>query len=103
MTTIRDYNVRAVGIPWVRKEDYPAFLAVMEDANGLPATWEAFIKFSEESENGWKAQGYIVERAYIDPDTFPDWCASNGTGIDSNGRMKFAANIANEKHGRNQS
>lgn len=101
MTKISDYNARAVGLPWCREEDYAAFLAICEDANSLPSTWEKFIKASEKAEQAWKAQGYIVERAYIDPETFPDWCRTHGVGVNSQGRMRFAA--AAEKHGRNQS
>ena len=98
MTKISDYNPRAVGIVWVREEDYAAFLAVMEDANGLPPDWQTFIKFSEEAENSRKAEGHTVERAYIDPNTFPDWCARNDYRVNSNGRMAFAASVAFEKH-----
>ncbi len=100
MTRIRDYGPRAVGLPWVRKEDYAAFLAICEDAYGFPATWEEFVQFSEEAERSYKANGLIVERAYIDPETFPDWCARNGERVNSHGRMRFAASIAAEKHGR---
>jgi len=46
----RDYHPRAAGLPWVRKEDYAAFLAICEDADGLPATWEEFVKLSEQAE-----------------------------------------------------
>jgi hypothetical protein len=103
MTTIRDYNARTAGLPWVRKEDYAAFLAIMEDADGLPATWEKFAQLSEEGERAMKADGLIVERANIDPETFPYWCAAHGYGVNSQGRMAFAAEFVGKKYGTNQS
>jgi hypothetical protein len=103
MATIRDYHPRAAGLPWVRKEDYAAFLDIMEDADGLPDTWERFVELSEKAERGLKADGMIVERVYIDPDTFPDWCGSNGVRVNSKGRMKFAGSVVVEKYGRNAS
>jgi len=103
MTTIKDFNVRAVGVPWVRKDDYEAFLLVSEDADQLPETWEKFTQYTKMFENKWKADGYIVERTYIDPETFPDWCAKNGVRVNTEGRKKFAAVVVAEKYGRNVS
>jgi hypothetical protein len=103
MVRLSDYNARAVGIPWCRQEDYSAFLRICEDADGLPATWQEFVKFSEEAEQSYKGQGYIVERAYIDPETFPDWCRRQGMRVDSKARMRFAGAAVAEKYGRNQS
>ncbi len=103
MTTIRDYHPRAAGVAWVREEDYPAFLTIMEDANGLPKTWEKFVHFCEEAERSYRADGLIVERTYIDPETFPGWCASHGHRINSKARMAFAAELVGKKYGTNQS
>ena len=103
MTKVSDYNARAVGVPWCRKEDYAAFLLICEDASGLPTTWEEFVKFSQEAENSYKAEGYIVERAYINPETFPEWCRHQGMGVNSKARMRFAALVVAEKYGGNQS
>jgi hypothetical protein len=90
-----------VGLPWVRKEDYAAFFHI-EDTHGLPTTWEKLIEFSEEAENGFQSDGMIVERVYIDPETFPDWGRRNGVGVNSQGRMRFAGMAVAEKYGRNQ-
>jgi len=86
----------------VRKEDYAAFLAICEDAAGFPATWEQFARLTEEAERRYEADGTIIERAYIDPETFPDWCAAHGARVNSQGRMKFAA-CAVRKYCTNQS
>lgn len=98
MTNIRDYSVRAVGIPWFRKEDYSTAQRLFKPTNYLPP-WEKWLKRAEEMEQGWKTQGYIVERVYIDPDTFGDWCIGNGKRIDAQARMDFAALAVKEKYG----
>lgn len=103
MTKLTDYNIRAAGVIWVRKEDYPAFLAICEDAYGYLATWEEFIERSEKAENALKAQGYVVGRAYIDPEAFPDWCRSRGYWINSEAREAFAASVVYAKYGKNAS
>jgi len=103
MVKISDYHPRAVGLPWVRKEDYAAFVRICEDGHDAPATWDIFNQRSEQTERGWKAQGQITVRAYIDPDTFPGWCSAHGKRVDSNGRAAYAASVAAEKHGRDDS
>ncbi len=97
----RDY--RAIGLPWFRKEDYPALLIAFEDRNDRASTWEQWEKIAEEAEESYKAQGLIVERVYIDPDTFPDWCSKNGFRVDSDATVKFALESAFKKYGRNHS
>jgi len=89
-----DPKLIPIGLPWVRKEDYAAFLAVVDDADELSKTWHDFIKYFERAENGFKADGQAVTRVYINPQTFPAWCARKGYRIDANARQKFAAEIA---------
>jgi hypothetical protein len=89
-----DPKLLPVGLPWVREEDYTAFLAVVDDADKLPKTWGDFIKYSERAENGFKADGQSVTRVYINPQTFPAWCSRKGYRIDADARQKFAAEIA---------
>jgi hypothetical protein len=94
---LSDHNARAAGLPWIREEDYPVLIAIFKDGYMLPRLWKEWEQKAKEGENMLKAQGYIIERAYIDPDTFADWCASEGVGTGRDGRMKFAAKLAAEK------
>jgi hypothetical protein len=103
MPDISDYHARAAGIAWIRKEDYAACRAVFEDGDEFFPTWEQWEQSAKKSEQEIKAQGYIVERAYIDPDTFADWCQSNEVPTSRQGRSRFAAAFVAKKYGRNQS
>lgn len=90
-------TIRATGIPWYAREDYPRILAVMEDAQKLHTRWEDWFKAAKQLRDRLRAQGYLVVEAHIDPDTFPDWCRANGHNVDAKGRSAFANRAAYEK------
>ncbi len=91
--------VRAVGLPWFRKEDYSALRQIFTDRDKMYDTWEEWLASAEKSESNAKAQVHTVERVYIDPATFPAWCDANGTTVDSAGRNKFVATVIAQKYG----
>ena len=102
MTKFSDHNIRAIGIAWIRKEDYAACLLVFEDGREFFDTWEQWVEGAQKGEAEFKADGHIVERVYIDPHTFPSWCRSEGVGTGREGRTRFAADFVAKKY-RNQS
>ncbi len=89
-----DPKLIPVGLPWCREEDYDAFVAIFEDANNLPKTWKEFVKRYERAEKEFQIAGQSVKRIYINPRTFPDWCARKGYRINAKARERFAAEIA---------
>src|SRR5580704_2009988 len=91
MTTQQDTRPPAVGVYWIDEEDYPALLRIFDDGNKMPATWREWLKMAEEMERGLISYGHVVLRVRIDPETFPDWCASQGAKSSSDGRKKFIA------------
>jgi hypothetical protein len=76
-------SIRAIGIAWYRQEDYPAVLGMFVDANNLPRSWKEWLRKAEGVEKQIVRDGAIVERVYIDPDSFPGWCAVRGMDIDA--------------------
>ena len=88
-----------VGIYWIREDDYPALLRIFDDGHKLPRTWKEWLKMAEEMERGLKAYGHPVMRVPIDPNTFPDWCAANGTKPGNEGRKRFVAAAVTERYG----
>lgn len=89
-----DPKLIPVGLAWCREEDYDAFVAIFEDANSLPRAWDKFIKPYEQAEKDFQAKGQTVKRIYINPRTFPDWCARKGYRVNAKARERFAAEIA---------
>src|ERR1700681_1160727 len=99
MTNSEDNPPPAVGAYWIKEEDYPALLDIFDDRHKLPPTWNEWLKRAEEMEHGLKAYGPVVLRVPIDPKTFQDWCAANGTRPGSEGRKKFVAAAVHERYG----
>ena len=94
-----DDRLPGVGVYWIRQEDYGSLLKIFEDGNKMPPTWKEWLKMAEEMERGLKAYGHPVMRVYIDPNTFPDWCAAHGTSPGREGRKRFVAEAVAERYG----
>jgi hypothetical protein len=100
MTHSEDNLPPAVGAYWIKEEDYPVLLQLFDDGDKMPPSWKEWLKMAEEMEHGLKAYGHVVLRVYIDPATFPEWCAAHGTSPGSAGRRKFVAAAVTERYGR---
>jgi hypothetical protein len=99
MVGSEDKPLPAVGAFWIKEEDYPALQEILDDGNKMPRTWGEWLKIAEEMEKGLKAYGHVVERVYIDPNTFSAWCAAHGTTPGRQGRKLFVAAAVAEKYG----
>jgi hypothetical protein len=99
MPDAEDRPLPAVGVYWIKEEDYPALLRIFDDGHKLPRTWTEWLKMAEEMEQGLKAYGHPVMRVHIDPNTFPDWCAAHGTSPGREGRKRFVAEAVTERYG----
>jgi hypothetical protein len=99
MTNSEDSPPPAVGAYWIKEEDYPALLQLFDDADKMPPSWKEWLKMAEEMEQGLKAYGHVVLRVYIDPATFPDWCAAHGTSPGGAGRRKFVRRTQKVRRG----
>jgi hypothetical protein len=84
------------GVAWYAREDYAALLSIFEDADTLPTTYDEWLAKAEELEGEFKARGYHVVRALIDPKTFPSWCAARGLKLNANARTNFGNEKARE-------
>jgi len=93
-------NLRAVGVAWFRKADWPALLEIFEDG----AVFDSFEQWEEratEVEREFQRKGYdarILIRASLS-----DGACVTGVGADRERRADFAAEVADQKYGGNQS
>ena len=97
-----EQKVRATGIAWYRQEDYAKIKRIMIDHRKLPDTYKKWSKSANAGVEKLRAEGHIVEKVNIDPETFPSWCIANGMEVDANARMRFASDFVARKY-RNQS
>lgn len=85
-----DLQVQAIGIPWYLESDYETLLALFTDGHKLPRSFLQWQDKAEQLRKRCVREGKIVVKAYIDPATFPAWCAARGCNVDAGSRMDFA-------------
>lgn len=83
------HTVRAVGIAWYSRQDYPRILQIMEDGSKLPETYYHWLKSAEVGERQLSKSGMTVFRAHIVPDEFLAWCQRNGLRPNADARMRW--------------
>ena len=91
--------IRVAGMVWYRPEDYDAAILIMADRHKLTDPFHIWRMKAETGEKKMRRDGYTTVRAYIDPETFPDWCRSRGLEINAQARMEYANLIAKEHAG----
>ena len=91
-------TIRALGMPWYRREDWDALVVLFSDLAKLPATYNKWLRRAEQAERELKRQGTITERVYLDPIEFSLWCVDRGTDLDAAARMNFAAEAVARKY-----
>jgi hypothetical protein len=91
-------KLQYVGIAWYRKENWEKLLEIFEDAHVLPSTYNQWLKQAEDILRREESLGRIVEKAYIDPETFPAWCRERGLNVDAKARMEFGNDFVARKY-----
>lgn len=79
---------------WYKEEDYDSLLSIFDDAELLPKTFADWSQRAEEKKDEVEAAGDQVIKVYIDPETFPEWCASKELPLDANSRSQLALEVA---------
>jgi hypothetical protein len=79
MDSDESMKVSKMGIAWYRREDYDRLRRIFSDGANLPQHYDDWLKLAEKLAERLKNQGQAFQRVYIDPDTFPDWCARTGS------------------------
>ena len=86
--------VEFVGMPWYRREDWPALRALFVDADQLHAKWEDWQRAAITGEYQLRQSGKRVVRAEIRPEAFAAWCAKLGIVADGTARNRWASDAA---------
>ncbi len=81
-------RIEILGIPWFRREDWPALRA--PDRDDLHAKWDDWQRAAVGLEYKLKQSGKRVVRAEIRPEPFAAWCR----GPDSAARTRWANEVA---------
>jgi hypothetical protein len=79
---------------WYKEEDWDKLMNLFSDRDQLPHTYSDWLARAEEKKNEIQASGDVVIKVYIDPETFPEWCANKGFPMDSEARSQLAIEVA---------
>jgi len=85
---------RAVGISWYKPEDYDRMKRMFKDGFRLPDTFEEWLDRAEKAAAQLTADGYVVIRAPLDPETFPKWCRDHGLEMTTETRSIYSGEYA---------
>ena len=87
-------QVKAMGMVWYRQEDYQRCKAMFTDGSKLADTFDEWLTAAQTGYDKFDRQGMKVVKAYIDPDTFPEWCRTHHQEMNAQGRGAFANECA---------
>lgn len=87
-------KVMIVGLPWFRREDWPALRALFVDADTLHAEWEDWQQSATKVEAQIRASGQRVVRAELRPEAFAAYCSTLGIPTDAEARLLWANEAA---------
>ncbi len=79
---------------WYKEEHYQPLLALFDDAELLPPTYQDWLVRAEEKRTEVEAAGDQVLKVFIDPDTFSEWCEKKNLPRDANSRTELALEVA---------
>ena len=93
-----DLQPHVIGMVWYRQEEYARFRKLFSDGRKLPPTHKQWLKQANKTFEEFAVRGYLVEKVYLDLDTFPDWCRRRGLDIDAKARTRFANEAVARKY-----
>lgn len=94
----RGDQVKRVGIPWFRREDYEDLRKLFVDRDNVFDTFEEWHTVAVRKEGELKAGGSPVVRIILEPKAFAAWCAATGSKPDGQARAAYAGQKAMEQH-----
>ena len=97
MPTKPGHDIRAVGVVWYRKADWPCLRALLADADKLPDTYAEWLASAEGLLAQLRRDGIAAERVPLDPDVFSAWCVARGLAPDAQARSQYSSEVVAAK------
>ena len=83
-----------IALPWYARGNYSALLKLFNDADKLPATYDAWLKRAELTEKQFQKAGFGIARIWIRPVPFAAWCRARNVSPDQAARLTFVNEAA---------
>ena len=87
-----------VGVTWYKREDYDALKRLYKDGDAISDTFDEWQREADRVMEELKGKGLVFEKVYLDPDTFPAWCADKGLEMDATARSQYATEAVRKAH-----
>jgi len=78
---------------WYRREDYDRILAIMDDAEEFPSSFEEWEDTARRQIDGMRSHGAVIQQIFLDPNQFLAFCEKKGLAKDGTARAEYAASI----------
>jgi len=85
------------GVAWYRPDQWDLLREVAEDAAGLEATYEEWVKNAEESLRMMQEVGLPYEKVDVDVEELCRWCDEHDLPVKSSTRARYAAHMMAER------
>ncbi len=82
---------------WYKEEDWEKLRNIFDDVHLLPKTYKDWLEKAEEAAGKIQKSGDTVMKVFIDPVTFPEWCAQKGKKTDAEARTELAIEVATKQ------
>ncbi len=77
---------------WYRREDYDLIVAIMDDGDEFPGTFEEWEQTALRQMVSMQNRGVVdIKQVIIDPDKFVLFCKKKGLSKDGTARAEYAA------------
>ena len=88
-----------IGIPWYCRETYAEVKAAMRDAEAMPGSYDEWLDQAQRAERQILREGRMVARVFLTVPNLSTYCLSRGLPLASEGRVRFATEVANGQLG----
>ena len=84
-------KVSTVGVAWYTRESYEKLLPLWADRERFDPSFDKWLDAAERFLDKLRQSGQAFQKVYIDPDTFPEWCARRSLDLNAQARIDFAS------------
>ncbi len=83
------HTVKVTGLAWFKREHYARLKKLFTDGRKFPDTYDKWLKLATRSFDQKKADGIFIEKVFIEPDAFFNWCQEHGQRTDAPARFTY--------------
>jgi len=79
--------------PWLRRDQWDLFRRVFAGDDELPASYDEWLRGSQDAVLQWTAAGFHIKRVEIDVEQLVAWCRRQRRPVDALAMMLFSGEV----------